>query len=106
MITELQITTALSKVFVPTVEQSVTDLNLVRKIAIVGDKITITLASTALTAEVQNFVAAGIKAALQDFQSADINIALPSSTPWMPSGAGPMSGAPSRMASVKLRRIS
>jgi hydrogenase maturation protease len=74
MITESQITTALSKVFVPTVEQSVTDLNLVRKITIVGDKITLTLASTALTPEVQQFVAAGIKAALPDFKGADINI--------------------------------
>ena len=74
MITESQITTALSKVFVPTVEQSVTDLNLVRKITIVGDKITLTLASTALTPEVQQFVAAGIKAALPNFKGADINI--------------------------------
>jgi hydrogenase maturation protease len=74
MITESQITTALSKVFVPTVEQSVTDLNLVRKITITGDKISITMASTALTPEVQQFVAAGIKAALPDFKGADINI--------------------------------
>ena len=74
MITESQITTALSKVFVPTVEQSVTDLNLVRKITIAGDKVTITLASTALTPEVQQFVAAGIKAALQHIKGSDIAV--------------------------------
>ena len=74
MITESQINTALSKVFVPTVEQSVTDLNLVRKITIAGDKVTITLASTALTPEVQDFVSAGIKAALQHSKGSDIAV--------------------------------
>ena len=65
MITEEQIKAALAKVFVPVVEQSVADLNLVRNIAIAKDKITVTLASTALTEDVQNFVAAGIRSALQ-----------------------------------------
>ena len=49
MITEEQIKTALGKVFVPTVEQSIIDLNLVRKITIAEGKITITLASTGLS---------------------------------------------------------
>jgi hydrogenase maturation protease len=65
MITEEQIKTELAKVFVPVVEQSVADLNLVRNIAIAKDKITVTLASTALTEDVQNFVAAGVRSALQ-----------------------------------------
>jgi hydrogenase maturation protease len=65
MITEEQIKAALAKVFVPVVEQSVADLNLVRNIAIAKDKITVTLASTALTEDVQNFVAAGVRSALQ-----------------------------------------
>ena len=65
MITEEQIKAELAKVFVPVVEQSVADLNLVRNIAIAKDKITVTLASTALTEDVQNFVAAGIRSALQ-----------------------------------------
>ena len=74
MITEEQIKTALAKVFVPTVEQSVIDLNLVRKITIVENKVTITMASTALAQEVQDFVAAGTKAALQKFNGIDVAI--------------------------------
>ena len=74
MITEEQIKTALSKVFVPAVEQTVVDLNLIRKIVIDGDKVAITLASTALTPEVQAFLSAGIKAALENFN--DVNIAI------------------------------
>jgi hydrogenase maturation protease len=74
MITEEQIKTALTKVFVPTVEQSVIDLNLVRKITIVENKVTITMASTALAQEVQDFVAAGTKAALQKFNGIDVAI--------------------------------
>ena len=74
MITELQIQTALAKVFVPLVEQSITDLNLVRKIAIVDKNITITLASTALAADVQDFVAAGTKAALEEFKGYNIAV--------------------------------
>ena len=74
MITEEQIKTALGKVFVPAVEQSITDLNLVRKITIAGDKISITMASTALTQEVQDFVAAGARAALETMQRGDISI--------------------------------
>ena len=61
MITEEQIKTTLQKVFVPAVEQSVIDLNLVRKITIAESKVTITMASTALSQEVQDFVAAGIQ---------------------------------------------
>ena len=53
MITEEQIKNALQKVFVPTAEQSVIDLNLVRKITITAEgKVTITMASTALSQEV------------------------------------------------------
>ena len=67
MITEEQVKTALQQVFVPAVEHSVIDVNWVRKITIAEGKITVTLASTALAAEVQNFVAAGVKAALRQF---------------------------------------
>jgi len=74
MITDEQIKTTLAKVFVPTVEQSVIDLNLVRKITIVENKVTITMASTALAQEVQDFVAAGTKAALQKFNGIDVAI--------------------------------
>ena len=72
MITEEQVKTALQQVFVPAVEHSVIDLNLVRKITIAEGKITVTLASTALAAEVQNFVAAGVKAALRQFKNSEI----------------------------------
>ena len=74
MITEEQIRTALAKVFVPAVEQSISDLNLVRKIAIDGNKVTITLASTTLTQEVQDFIAAGVKAALKDAKDITVTI--------------------------------
>ena len=74
MITEEQIRTALAKVFVPAVEQSISDLNLVRKIAIDGNKVTITLAATALTQEVQDFIAAGVKAALKDAKDITVTI--------------------------------
>ncbi len=73
MITEEQVTTALRHVFVPTAEQSIVDLNLVRKITIAEKNITVTLASTALTAEVQDFVAAGVKSALQQFKSTAVH---------------------------------
>ena len=74
MIIEEQIRTALAKVFVPAVEQSISDLNLVRKIAIDGNKVTITLASTTLTQEVQDFIAAGVKAALKDAKDITVTI--------------------------------
>ena len=75
MITEEQIKNALQKVFVPTAEQSVIDLNLVRKITITAEgKVTITMASTALSQEVQDFVAAGIRAALFDFKDTAVSL--------------------------------
>jgi hydrogenase maturation protease len=74
MITEAQITAALAKVFVPQVEQSVADLNLARKITIDGNKVSITLAATALADDVQGFVAAGVRAALQDIKDIDLKI--------------------------------
>ena len=72
MVTEEQVKTALQQVFVPAVEHSVIDLNLVRKITIAEGKITVTLASTALAAEVQSFVAAGVKTALGQFKNIEI----------------------------------
>ncbi len=74
MVTEEQVTTALKQVFVPTAEQSVIDLNLVRKITIADKNITVTLASTALADEVQNFVAAGVKSALQQFKNTVVQV--------------------------------
>ena len=75
MITEEQIKNALQKVFVPTAEQSVIDLNLVRKITITAEgKVTITMASTALSQEVQDFVAAGIRATLFDFKDTAVSL--------------------------------
>ena len=74
MITEEQIKTSLQQVFVPEVERSILDLNLVRKITIAGNKVTITLASTALSPEVQEFITDGIKAAMQASKINDVNI--------------------------------
>ena len=74
MVTEEQVKTALGQVFVPTVEQSIVDLNLVRKITIAEGKITVTLASTGLAEEVQNFVAAGVKSALPQFKNSEVQV--------------------------------
>ena len=74
MITEEQVRTALKQVFVPTAEQSIIDLNLVRKITVADKNITVTLASTALADEVQNFVAAGVKSALQQFENSVVQV--------------------------------
>ena len=74
MITEEQVRTALKQVFVPTAEQSIIDLNLVRKITVADKNITVTLASTALADEVQNFVAAGVKSTLQQFKNTLVQV--------------------------------
>jgi hydrogenase maturation protease len=74
MVTEEQVKTALRQVFVPTAEQSIIDLNLVRKITVADKQITVTLASTALADEVQNFVAAGVKSALQQFENSALQV--------------------------------
>jgi Mrp family chromosome partitioning ATPase len=74
MITEEQIKNSLQKIFVPEIERSVIDLNLVRKITISENKVAITLASTALSKEVQEFISAGIMAAMQSFKINDIQI--------------------------------
>ncbi|MDD5287903.1 MAG: P-loop NTPase [Dehalococcoidales bacterium] len=74
MITEEQIKTSLREVFVPEVERSIIDLNLVRKITIIENKVTVTLASTALSPEVQEFISAGIKAAMQKSKIKDVII--------------------------------
>jgi ATP-binding protein involved in chromosome partitioning len=74
MVTEEQVRTALHQVFVPTAEQSIVDLNLVRKITVADKTITVTLASTALADEVQNFVAAGVKSALQQFKNTAVQV--------------------------------
>jgi hydrogenase maturation protease len=74
MVTEEQVRTALKQVFVPTAEQSIVDLNLVRKITVADKTITVTLASTALAAEVQDFVAAGVKSALQQFENSALQV--------------------------------
>jgi hydrogenase maturation protease len=74
MITEEQINRSLQKVFVPELQRSVNDLNLVRKITIAEKQVTVTLASTALSLEAQEFVTAGVKAALQSIQISDVQI--------------------------------
>jgi hydrogenase maturation protease len=46
----------------------------VRKITVADKTITVTLASTALAAEVQDFVAAGVKSALQQFENSALQV--------------------------------
>ena len=72
MITEEQIRNSQQKVFVPELERSVIDLNLVRKIGIAEKQVTVTLASTALSQEAQEFVTVGVKAALQSIKITDV----------------------------------
>lgn len=64
MVSEKQVRSALEKVIIPEVERSVIELNLVKKITVDGDKVEIILFSTALGPEIQEFVTAGIQAAM------------------------------------------
>lgn len=74
MITEEQVKTSLQDVFVPEVERSIIELNLLRKVAIDENKVTITLASTALAPEVQEFITDGVKAAMSKAKIKDAKI--------------------------------
>ena len=64
MLSEEQIRTSLQDVIVPEAERSITALNLVREVAIDGDRVTVTLASTGIAPDVQEYVDAGIRATL------------------------------------------
>ena len=65
MISEEQVRKSLKEVIIPEVERSLTDLNLVRNVAIADGKVNITLAATALSPDVQEYISAGIKAVMK-----------------------------------------
>jgi hydrogenase maturation protease len=74
MASEKQIRASLKNVIIPEVERSLIDLNLVRKITIKQDKVTIALAATALGPEVQEYVTAGVKAAMNPLKINDVTV--------------------------------
>jgi Mrp family chromosome partitioning ATPase len=74
MITEEQIKISLQKVFIPGTKRSVIDFNLVRKIAISENKVTITFATTALSKEIQEFLSANITTPIQKLNIDDVAI--------------------------------
>ena len=74
MVSEKQIRASLKNVIIPEVERSLIDLNLVRKITINASKATVTLAATALGPEIQEFVTAGVKAAMNPLKINDVAV--------------------------------
>ena len=74
MISEEQVRTSLKNVIIPEVERSLIDLNLVRKITINKTKIKVTLASTALGPEMQQYVTTGIQAAMKPLKIDNVAI--------------------------------
>jgi Mrp family chromosome partitioning ATPase len=74
MATEKQIRANLKNVIIPEVERSILDLNLVRKITTNENKTTITLAATALGPEIQEYITAGIKAAMNPLKINDTTV--------------------------------
>jgi hydrogenase maturation protease len=74
MISEKQISASLGNVIVPEVERSLIELNLVRKITTDENKTTVTLAATALGPDVQEYITAGIKAAMRPLKINDVSI--------------------------------
>jgi hydrogenase maturation protease len=74
MASEKQIRASLNNVIIPEVERSLIDLNLVRKITISQSKVTVTLAATALGPEIQEFVTAGVKAAMNPLKINDVAV--------------------------------
>jgi hydrogenase maturation protease len=74
MISEEQVRTSLGEVIIPEVERSLTELNLVRQVAIADGKVSITLAVTALSSEVQDYITAGVKAVMKRSKVNDVTI--------------------------------
>lgn len=74
MISEEQARASLGEVIIPEVERSLTELNLVRQVAIADGKVSITLAATALSPEVQEYITAGVKAMMKRSKVGDVTI--------------------------------
>jgi len=74
MVSEKQIRSALEKVIIPEVERSLIDLNLVKKIAINESKVEITLSATAIGPDVQEYVTAGVQAAMKPLKINDVRV--------------------------------
>ncbi len=74
MVSEKQIRSALEKVIIPEVERSLIDLNLVKKITINESKVEITLSATAIGPDVQEYVTAGVQAAMKPLKINDVRV--------------------------------
>lgn len=74
MITEEQIRTGLQNVFVPKIERSIIDLNLVRNIILDENKASITLAATALSKDIQEYLSALVRNTVESLKISDIKV--------------------------------
>jgi Mrp family chromosome partitioning ATPase len=74
MASEKQVRNALGKVIIPEVERSLVDLNLVREITVDENKAAIKLSATAISPDVQEYVTAGVQAALKPLKINDVNV--------------------------------
>jgi hydrogenase maturation protease len=74
VVTEDSVRAALNDVIVPQVERSIVDLNLVRGVNIAEEKVTVTVASTALDQVSRDFVTVGVIGALKKRQVAKVGV--------------------------------
>jgi len=66
MVTEEQVTKSLEGVLVPGIKRDLTMLNMVRQVTVSNQKVNITLASTALNEDVQNWVETKVREAVEN----------------------------------------
>lgn len=74
MISAEQVRNSLKEVIVPEVERSLDKLNLVRQVTVADSKVNITLASAALSTELQEYITAGIRAIINKSGTNNIDI--------------------------------
>jgi hydrogenase maturation protease len=74
VVSEEQVRAGLKEVIVPQVERSLTDLNLVRSITFTNGRVNITLANAALSPELQEYIRAGVSAAMKKQKVSGYNL--------------------------------
>ncbi|MDP2920389.1 MAG: Mrp/NBP35 family ATP-binding protein [Dehalococcoidia bacterium] len=74
MITEEQVRASLREVIVPEVERSVVDLNLVRDVSLTDGKVNIKLGNAALSPQLQDYIRAGVSAAMKKQKVSDFTL--------------------------------
>jgi len=71
MVTEEQVRESLKEVLVPGIKRDLAMLNMVRQVEVSNQKVNITLASTALSKDVQNWVRTETKAVVEKLPDVD-----------------------------------